>query len=592
MTFSPNGPLSRRMRRFATSHLGSLVAAFALVGVSVTASSCNLIVVASADACETDEDCINFPNTACDTEQGQCVSLDKCQANADCPNATDICRPFSPRTCVPLLQGACTEVYPPEPAIWRNDKTMLIGVSSPLLPGSPDEATGVSIVNGAKLGVEQFNKDNGVEGERPLALVICDDQGDRLPAEENGRTLAAIGVQSMIGPAFSGQTLDTANGTIDPATNLERPGTVDNNVLVISTSATSPLVTGIGDTSPACLKDCLDDTTCQAQCPGLVWRTSPSDEIQGAALSAYFASIENLVKTRGGQTARPEITVFVLYKDDPYGDLLSEVVRTTLKFNGGVDATLQQGDTFFRVVYEDEDPNTEGVQPAQSAIQQALDANPDAIFLMGTGEVSTILSEIESGWVAAGNATEDRPYYFLADGGLSVTTSMAAGAARNRVRGTIPGTQSANFNAFIGDYNSQFPPGGSPGGPNVFGAAGAYDAVFMLAYSSVAAGDAPLTSAQLAAGFSKLVGGPPQINVGSTGIGSANSALQQGGTIDFVGASGQLQFALDTGEAPSEIQVWCIPSATAEGVFSGIYYDGAQIVGTSDPGDTGFSCPF
>lgn len=568
----------------------------ALLAVGATlASSCNLIVDASSDSCESDDDCVNLPNTACDTEQQVCVSLDKCKANSECAS-NEICRPFSPRTCVPLLQGNCQAVYsgdtPATQDLWRSDNAMLVGITAPLLAGSPDEATGVSIANGAKLAVDEFNKDNGVEGERPLALIICDDQGERGPAEENGRTLAAIGAQAIIGPAFSGQTLDTANGTPD-GKGAERPGTVDNDVLLISTSATSPLVTGIDDVSPKCVAACGNDTQCQSSCPGLVWRTSPSDEIQGRALSAYFTAIEGKIAARGGVTpARTDLTVFILYKDDPYGDLLSQVVRTTLQI-GGTPATLLQGTRFYRRVYTDTDPNTDGVQPEAAAIQEALTSGADAIFLMGTGEVASILSDIEANWELSGNNPEDRPFYFFADGGLSDATSVAAGTARNRVRGTIPGTQSANFNAFTGAYLEKFPAMSDAGGPNVFGAAGAYDAVYLLGYSSVAAGNAPLTSAQLAVGFSKLTSGN-RIDVGTTGIGPANSALQQGGTIDFVGASGELQFDPKTGEAPSEIQIWCIPSATQGGIFSNIYYDGASIVnGSLDPGDAGtFSCPF
>ncbi|NUO51900.1 MAG: ABC transporter substrate-binding protein [Polyangiaceae bacterium] len=570
---------------------GSLLGALLLAATCGAVSSCNLLVVASGDACETDEDCINLPNTACDTEQGSCVSLDKCQSNSECGGA-EICRPFSPRTCVPLFQGNCTSVYPDDNT-WKNDNAMLIGITAPLLPGSPDEATGVSIVNGAKLAADQFNNNNGIEGKRPIVLLMCDDQGDRGPAEENGRTLAAIGVQSIIGPAFSGQTIDTADGTPDPETQADRPGTVDNNTLIISTSATSPLVTGINDRNPKCLESCGNDTTCQEkECPGLVWRTSPSDEIQGKALSAYFASMETKIKTRGGVVApgRPSLKVFVLYKDDPYGDLLSEVIRTTLQFNGQA-ATLQQNVSFFRQVYKDADPVAEGNQPDPAAIQTALDEKPDAIFLIGTGEVGGILEDIESRWITEGNTEEDRPFYFLADGGLSSQTSMAATGALERVRGTVPGTQSANFNAFIGDYNSTFTSSSSGAGPTVFGAAGAYDAVYLLAYSSVAAQGKPLTAPQLARGFSSLVLGEP-VNVGSSGIGAAYSALQQGGTIDFVGASGDLNFALDSGEAPSEIQVWCVSAPTEAGEFSGLYYDGSKIVGTPDPGDVGWSCPF
>lgn len=572
----------------------TLLAALALPALAALGASCNLIVTADTTSCESDEDCVNFENNVCDTAQGVCVSANQCEANAECAD-DEVCRPAVPRRCEKIRQGKCTELYPDNDT-FRDDNAMLVGVTVPL---TVEASTGISITNGAKLGVDQFNKDGGVEGVRPMVLIICDDAGEAQDAFENGQTLATIGVQAIIGPAFSGQTVQTA-GT------LEAPGTVANDVLLISPSATSPLVTGIQDTSPACLESC-SGAACDS-CPGLVWRTSPSDEFQGAALSQYFeAQLEEVVKARGivdPELPRDEITVYVLYKPDAYGDLLSEVIRTQLTFNGQP-ATTQQGVTFFRQNYEDVEPETDGIQPDPAVLAAAVEAQPDAIFLIGTSEVAAIMRTIEADWIGP---DADRPFYIFGDGGLGGAVADAVRGPTKiadppapglpvieRVRGSIPGpASSATFNAFAGDYDVEFPADATGQGPNVFGAAGGYDIVFMLAYSSIAARGAPLTAETLARGFSALSDtSATEIEAGSSKIGQAASILSANeGTINFQGASGDLDFDITTGEAPSPIQIWCVPPSGDSGVNSGAYYDGTAIVGASEPAAGAFSCPF
>lgn len=574
---------------------GSALLLCALPVVALVAS-CDLIVHTDPKGCETDADCVNFPNTGCDAEQGLCVSLDTCSSNADC-GEDSVCRPVQPRSCQPVKQGNCNEVYPNDDT-FRNDRAILIGVSS---PASVDISTGLSIVNGAKLGVDQFNKDGGIGGDQPMVLIICDDHADTEDAYDNGVTLSTIGAEIMIGPAYSGQTLETA-GTPD------KPGTVANNMVLFSSSATSPLVTGIADKSPRCQTACGDDADCVAACPGLVWRTSPSDEYQGAAIAKYVAEIESDIRTRNASDptmpveTRTDITAYVLYKPDAYGDLLSDIIRTKLVINGAP-ATTQQNSKFYRVDYEDTDTETDGIQPNFDVVDEAIAKQPDVVFLIGTDEVAEILTRIEMNWTGA---EEDRPYYILGDGGLSSAVANAARqvGALERVRGTVPGPPlnvSDDYLAFAGAYNAAFPTGADDG-PEIFGAAGAFDIVFLIAYSSIVANGAPLTAEQLARGFSSLadVEKGVVIHAGKPDIGKAKNALANGKTINYEGASGPLDFDLSTGEAPSAIQVWCVkPAADSLPVLSNHYWqagdapnDPGQMLGSAEPAPDAFVCPF
>lgn len=568
----------------------------ALVGLPVALvpfASCNLVITGDYMACDADEDCVNFKNFGCDAETHQCVTLDSCTANNECAE-DEICKPISPRACVKVKQDACTQLYPDDDT-YRVEGAMLVGISAPL---TVDVSTGTSIVNGARLAVDEFNQEGGVGGDRPLVLVICDDRSESADAYQNGITLANIGVQAIIGPAFSGQTLDMA-GT------AEAPGTVANNVLLISPSATSPRVTGIQDDSPRCLASCNGDADCEDACPGLVWRTSPSDEIQGAALSEYFGEIEGRIAARGAvEPPRSSIKVWVLYKPDSYGELISEIIKNTLEFNDKGANQQQAGadPPFVRKVYEDIDPDTAGIQPDPEVIQAALDAHPDAIFIMGTNEVAEILTTIEAEWITSGGSEEDRPFYIFGDGGLSLEVSDAvrAAGAQDRVRGSIPGPKVSNiYNSFSGSYVDEFPATpGSVDGPEVFGAAGAYDTIYMLAYSSIAAGEADLTAEQLAIGFTRLnqTDGGEDIAAGPSDIGPAQSILNDGGSFNFEGASGKLDMDLSRGEAPSPIQIWCVP-ASGLGTNSGRYYDPDitsenKLAGEIEPPAESFACPF
>ena len=563
--------------------LAWLVCGALTVGVGAAQSSCSVIVNGSPDSCEADTDCINLPGRSrCDTAEGLCVSADECAATAEC-DADSYCSPITPRVCAQLANrtGACSVLFSgkdantPDADAFRTEGAFVIGLTAPIT--GADESTGASISNGARLAVEELNKSE--QFSVPIVLLICDDQGDRGIAEENGRTLASLGVQAIIGPAFSGQTLDTANGTEDE-NDKPRAGTVASNVLLISSSATSPAVTGIPDTSPRCLEEC-DSPSCEANCPGLVWRTSPSDLIQGKASATYFSELEPIVKSRGGvMTPRSTIKVAALYKPDSYGQELEKAVKASLVFNGM--PAFMQSDNYYSKEYQD-------VEPLDAAdFDEVVAFEPDVIFIMGTGEIGPIIAEVEGRLVPPAVPVEDKPYYVLPDGGISNGTTNATAGFKERVRGTVPGTSNDNFGIFKASYEGRF----EDDGATVFGGAGAYDIVYMLAYSaSLVSG--PPRAEDLARGLHKLADPDGDVvAVGSTNFGTGLSALADGKGIDFDGASGPLQFD-EQDEAESDIQVWCQPP-TGNGVQAGFFYSAADEVmdGISDPGEADFTCPF
>ncbi len=535
------------------------------LAASFSVGACSLVIDGEIDSCTTPEDCVNLAGTTC--EAGRCVSVDKCQSNADCSDETQICRRVSPRTCVPVLGAGCQEIYPEDVAVWRDDSTILVGVTSPMTEEGAPSDTGVSISNASKLAVKEINAAGGVTGgetSRRLALVICDDQGSTEVALQNGDHLVAAGIQSTIGPAYSGMTKAFSEQKAIPA-----------GMLTISTSATSPDLTGVSDTDPTCVSACAGSSSCVAACPPLLWRTSPSDLLQGDAIVKYFPELELFAK---GRVDPPVVTlkVQILHKSDAYGEGLRDAIVNNLEFNG--QKATQQTANFKTAGYGNPD---DGDPIDQAAVQATIDFLPDVVILIGTNEVGPILTTIEAGYDTAGQAPL-KPYYVFADGGLVSAVANAArdAGARTRVRGTIPGSASAVFEKFRFEYDQEFPTGSDDA--SVFGSAGAYDSVYMLAYAARTTTTPRPSGADLARGLAKMVGGATRIEPGRTQFGTGMQTIGSGAAIDFDGASGPLDFDLETGEAPSDIQIWCLPSGpdvggnAPQGSFSGRYYEAAS----------------
>lgn len=558
--------------------LRSLSITSSLIGLFAASAfftpNCSLVVDGTVLGCETTADCVSFPGTTCN--DGECsAAQDECATNADCASLGEfaVCRDLAPRKCVSLKSDRCTIVE----GDWLNDDAILVGVLAPL--AGDNESTGRSILNGARLAAADINIQAlppapGQTARRPLVLVGCDDGADRNTALVAANHLTdEVGVQAILGPAFSGITLHVATQS-----------TVQKGVLLMSSSATSKLITDLPDADPSCVAQCAADAACAAGCPGLVWRTSPSDIIQAAALAQYFASsYEAEVRGDiGDLTLDPPFTgmlkVAVAFKGDAYGASLKEELEQQLRFNSM--SALEQSANYKPIDYGNPDDPTMPTK-YEATVSALIQEQPHIILVFGTDEgVTQIFSKVEAGWTGT-----IRPHWVFSDGGLLNALSAEAKTANAaaRVRGTVPGTNNANFQAFVSQYNSQFT-GETVGGPQVFGAAGAYDIVYLLGYSAVAAGDAPLTGGTFAAGFSRMIGGP-QTRVGKGNINAAIAALSSGGSIDFDGASGPLAFDLATGEAVSDIQIWCLPKPDGQGniglgIASGVEYANAAISGS------------
>lgn len=514
--------------------------------------------------CATDGDCAP-PTVTCQT--GKCESATTttdCAVNADCVAAGkgELCRKDT-KTCVSVKSVQCTTLYPDGPIA---DNAFIFGS---ILPTKGNDAnTGLPIENSIKLAINDFTQAaNGLPpapgstGNRPMVLLGCNDDSDADTAVAAAQHLVdEVGVSAIIGAAFSGITIKVATAV-----------TIPKKVMLFSPSATSVAITNLDTSSPR-----------------LLWRTSPPDSFQAQALTFYMSDIEAKVRADNSLMATDKINVAVLFKGDAYGKGLAEELAKSLSFNGGTSTSSDTTHYFSENYGNPDDPSTDPPHYSDT-VTHAIGKAPHVVFVFGTAEaVTDVFAKIEENWPAA---ISYKPRYVFADGGLVSnlwTYNKMTDALRQRVSGTVPGTTGALFSSFISSYKSKF---GSDPDPSVFGTGGAYDIVHMLAFSAVFQGANPLTGSNLAKGMAALIppatGTVPPINAGSSAdittafgaLAAAAASMKTGSVIDFAGTSGPLNFNLTKGEAPSDVQIWCMPvgngSPAGAGKFSGYYYDSA-----------------
>ncbi len=596
--------------------VSGLLAAAALA-VALAPTSCSVVVDGSAQQCSTDDDCTGegfdgtrcvegtcrTPDVACVSnlecagiEGGACIdgtclaNQNSCQTTAECIGASGenfICKKpvTGKRECVSLLNEDCSLVA----GEYQNEDAVFIGSVLPLLVENDD--TGVSTQNGAILAIEQIQGNagglpaaSGSAGRRPLVLVSCNDSSDRTNAIRAAQYLVdVVGVQAIIGASFSGLSLGVANEVTIPA-----------GVLLFSPSATSVALTDLADKDQRCVDACAGDTDCEAACPGLFWRTSPNDLFQSAALSAYMPTLEERARAHPDFVPGEDIRVMVLHKGDAYGIGIAQALEEQLQINGS--AASAQADNYKRFDYGDPDNPGENPENYGEGLTRTKALRPHVVFVLGTDEgIQEIMAPLEDQWAELGETY--RPLYMLGDGGFTASitglidaagSSTAENELRVRVRGTVPGTTAAanpSFSTFANSYDF------GEGSPSTFGSAGGYDITYLLAFAMASVGDGPLSGTNIARGLLRTVPPGAEIRVGTAALNTGFGIMTNpnGGNMNFSGASGLLDFDIKTGEAASDILIWCLRRNSGgdnvRQAESGVVYSAGEsnLIGDEDP---------
>ena len=580
-----------------------LLSLLAPLGIAAAATSCSLLVDTNADACAADAEC-KIAGQVCskDAERpaicaaATCASSSSCAAGSTCVNgsclpaascakATDCkdaslscvggqCVPvvesctssaqcaargeyFACRSqkCVSLLSPECTTVY----GDYTSDHAIFFGS---VLPTTGSRAsTGKPIENALELALNDFNQvakglpaAPGTTARRPMVLVGCSDNGDSMTAVRAAKHLAEdVGTVAIVGGAFSGVTIDIATTV-----------TIPSDVLLLSPSATSVAITDLDDHD-------------------LVWRTSPPDSFQAQALSLYLPEVEAQVRADLGLMPAERIKVAILNKGDAYGSGLAKALEKKLVINGLPATDPSNSGSYQRFDYGNPDDATVNPTKYAQAVSQMLTFKPHVTLIFGSNEgVTDVFTRIEEQWESA-PAVPYRTQFIFSDAAQIpelweyVAKTDANDTLRPRIRGTVPGTDNDLFKFFRTAYNAKFQDGTSA---DVFGVAGAYDIIYLLGYSAAGLASSEITGPSLAQRLKKMSTGA-KVDVGADVINATFMKVTNDGSIDYNGASGPLDFDDKTGEAPSDIQIWCLPKSQSTGkagsaLSSGLSYSAAE----------------
>jgi len=459
------------------------------------------------DECAADGDCATLgAGLRCD--EGFCVKK-------------ALIEPAPCATCE--ANSGCDRLYGEDPRLVPADSIVTLGT---LLPRSGAlGAFGEAMDNGVRLAVSEINQSGGVLGKK-LAVISCDDGTDADQGERATRHLADVaGVKAIIGGGASGVTIEAFNRVAKAA-----------RILMMSPSATSPAITNLPD-------------------DGLLWRTAPSDAVQGRAIAEYLVR-RNFKK------------VAIVNRNDAYGNGLSTAIQQQLCTAPTFACTV---DTFMNRLYSDQVGALQTEDQAK-ALSEVIAFTPDAVIL---------IAYVQDGVGFMNLASGKGLRFILTDGTRDVAllgrSENQPGVNDRAILCTLVGTNPASpsgelYNAFALKYDANFkaPPG-------TF-AANSYDAAYLIALAYAAArgaGNLDPDGRALAEGLTRLSSGN-RIEVGVQSFGTALTALSGAGdsTVNVVGVSGPLDFDSTTGEAPSGIEMWRFDNALNLITNLGVVYDG------------------
>jgi ABC-type branched-subunit amino acid transport system substrate-binding protein len=464
---------------------------------------------------------------ACLLAVASCSVLVNTKDREGCSSSTECTARFGePSACVnaactKLLTPECTEVWPRDAL--SQDNVLLVGFMG-ALSGGPDDY-GVPTKEGAQVALHEIEATvnglpppTGSTVQRHLAMLICDHGSD--PSRVARHLIEDANVPVIIGASYSSATLKLFDEVARPA-----------QVLVLSPSATSPALTAHDD-------------------DGFLWRTSPSDIVQAETMKFLVADVEKVLRDTGVLADGQNAKIAMPTKADSAGLGLAAAATSVNADSEHPAPALNPG-----LPDQYPDPAAEAVD-WQPHIQKILNYAPHIILAMGTTEfAASMMQGIESGW----KNSKYRPWYVLPEGdrfdGLANLVALNAGSdLGQRIIGTAPGARRSSLYAgfetsFEGTLHHE------PGNLAEFG----YDAAYLVAYAIAIADTVSPTGRELRDAMKLMsCGGKTRVPAGSDRFGFYFRQAQTDKCIDFDGASGPLDFNPETGEALSDIGMWCV----------------------------------
>jgi len=537
--------------------------------LAVTIGACTVIDDKTATQCRSEDECRSrgpeFADTTCSVDR-VCVKLaaddSLCSTNQQCTDknggAPYRCLPTSHK-CAPLTSTDCPRVVGDKASL-LNDETIFLGTSYiPNIDGQLAE-------DGAELAISEINValGGGLPSvrpggpKRPLALLTCPAEPTTTGLNSLPGSLRALDfvsnvaqVPGVIGPFFPGTSLAAIPQVLIPS-----------NVTGFITGAAS-----------AAISDYQDND--------LIFRMAAIDTDAAKLMAAFMTNyLEPRAYTDGIAAAGEPLRVQIINTGDGTNAFTTDYIIKNLTFNGGK-STADNGSNFRLTTIADptdrvSNPDTQ--TNINKAIADAINFKAHIILFPTIPTTGTqLLVALDGQW-----PTPQKPLYVSTVGSWANQIVAAIGnrdSLRKRYFGLeaiAQGFNEQNFGDFVVGLRVKFP---ELLNQNVaFQAGYAYDAVYLSAYSIIAAGATQLSGPTLSNGIRKVTNTGPTIKTGTADLPRAVSVLQGGGAISVQGVTGPIQFN-DKGDRPFNARLYCV--AATNGVATSIQRPGYTIDATT-----------
>ncbi len=400
-----------------------------------------------------------------------------------------------PAQCVNTYAVEDETLLDPEADVYRVG--MLMPTTGDLGP------VGLAIEQAAALAAEEINDQGAIDGV-PLGIIACDTRTDPDQAQAMAQWLVEVArVPAIIGPA-------TSSGTLQVFNNIAR----ESGTLVISPSATSPAISRLDD-------------------DGLMWRTVPSDAIQGQAILRYLLD-------------RDYGKIAMIYLSDAYGQGLLDEIQTGL-CNEAIGC---EQETFLAQPYTADADGNVDVDTVNTLMAGLRNFDPEVLIFVGFVEAGIRILN------SAGNSGFTDIPIVLTDGMQNdeIGARILDDALKRNIIGTAPASPAGPvYNGFATRYTGRW-----NADPQVYNAQ-AYDAMYLLGFAiaAAAADDGEITGERIAGNLTRTSEGE-SVRAAPLDWTAGVSALRAGpdATFDFQGTSGPLNFDNALGEAAADIEGW------------------------------------
>jgi len=312
-----------------------------------------------------------------------------------------------------------------------------------------------------------------LEGETDFTIdsQVEDTQTDPNAGQTAATALVDAGYPAVTGAASSEVTIQVANNVFIP-----------NGVVACSPASTSPAITDLQDND-------------------LIWRTPPTDALQGQVLAQVAMERE------GASTAA------TMYVNNSYGQLLSESFASAFQDGGG---TVQNQVSF-----------PKGANSYSSQLNQAFSDDPDIVVVIGYPESGVqLFRDFYSEYAG------ETPI-LVTDGLRDSDLPSNVGNPMSNVSGTAPLAAGPGTEYFNEQYQSEY--GSEPG---VF-TSQAFDATAVCLLANAAAGE---NTGSAIAGQMRAVANPGGEEVTPSNLADGLAMAAEGTEIQYAGASSAVDF--------------------------------------------------